>query len=433
MALRLVSGEFKHVKALLENAGIEVNGRERRSHLYLLLRSGRPSSTTVDAERVTGFFLYLLGVANVVPPRDKCTAASIKVMTSSDNRTAFLLGSGVSRPAGLPSVEKLTATILCGNTFLLDLSTRFDSYYQQTFGRGMNYEDLFFVASQLRDELTGEANNPIAATAIETLRSECNFDLPQLSRSLDYISDSVASSLRQPATRLDHLQPLKAAWEEAPLQTLNIFTLNHDLLLEHYFRDQDIPFVHGFDAVIKNVRYWNPTLFDANVDGIRLLKLHGSIDWYRFQPIGSNNWYDEMIGTYQGKYPSDAHAPNDVRLETVDPRPLLLIGSFNKIPEYTRRIFLDLYYEFRRLLDRSTILVSCGYGFADKGINEQILEWLYGDRKRRIVLVEPKHEYLQRRARAAISLKWKDWVKDGTLTIISKGIEEVSWDEVKQA
>jgi catechol 2,3-dioxygenase-like lactoylglutathione lyase family enzyme len=29
MALRLVSGEFKHVKALLENAGIEVHGRER--------------------------------------------------------------------------------------------------------------------------------------------------------------------------------------------------------------------------------------------------------------------------------------------------------------------------------------------------------------------------------------------------------------------
>ena len=339
---------------------------------------------------------------------------------SVDNRTAFLLGSGVSRPAGLPSVEKLTATILCGDTLLRYLSTRFDSYYQQTFGRGMNYEDLFYVASQLRDELTGEANNPIGATAMETLLSERNFDLSQLSHSLDYISDLVASSLRQPATQLDHLQPLKAAWQEAPLQTLDIFTLNHDLLLEHYFQDQDIPLVHGFDAVINNVRYWNPTLFGATIHGIRLLKLHGSIDWYRFRPIRSNNWYDEMIGIYQGKYLSDAHGPNDVRLETVDPRPLLLIGSFNKIPEYTRRIFLDLYYEFRRLLDQSTILVSCGYGFADKGINEQILEWLYGDRKRRIVLIEPKHEDLQRRARAAVSLKWKDWVNDGTLTIIPR-------------
>ena len=43
MALRLVSGEWPR----------------KRSHLYLLLRSGRPSSTTVDAERVTGFFIFI--------------------------------------------------------------------------------------------------------------------------------------------------------------------------------------------------------------------------------------------------------------------------------------------------------------------------------------------------------------------------------------
>jgi len=138
-------------------------------------------------------------------------------MTSSANRTAFLLGSGVSRPAEFPSVEELTKTIFCGHTFLRDLGTRFDSYYQQAFGRGANYEDLFYVASQLRDELTGEANSPIGATAMETLRSQCNFDLPQLTHSLDYISDLVASSLRKPATQLNHLQPLKAAWKEAPL------------------------------------------------------------------------------------------------------------------------------------------------------------------------------------------------------------------------
>jgi len=293
-----------------------------------------------------------------------------------------------------------------------------------------NYEDLFYVASRLRDELTGEANDPVVATAIETLRSQCKFNLPQLTHSLNYISDVVASSLRQPATRLDYLQFFKAAWEEAPLQTLDIFTVNHDLLLEQYLRAQDIPFVDGFDTVINKMRYWTPTLFGANVHGIRLLKLHGSIDWYRFRPDGSNSWYDDLLGIYQGRYLSDARGPGGVGL-IADERPLLLIGSFNKIPEYTRRIFLDLYYQFRRLLDRTTILVSCGYGFADKGINERILEWVYGDRKRRIVLVEPKPKELQQRARLAVSLKWDDWCKDGTLTIIRKGVEEVSWDEVK--
>lgn len=352
-------------------------------------------------------------------------------MPSSANRTAFLLGSGVSRPAGFPSVEELTKTILSGDTFLRDLCTRFNSYYQRALGRLANYEDLFYVVSQLHDELIGEANKPIVATAMETLRSQGNFDLPQLTHSLDYIYDVVASTLSQPAPQLDHLQPLKAAWKEAPLQELDIFTVNHDLLLEQYLRSQDIPLVDGFDAVINNMRYWNPTLFGANVHGIRLLKLHGSIDWYRFRPDGSNRWYDDLIGIYQGRYLSDAWGPDGVGL-IADERPLLLIGSFNKIPEYTRRIFLDLYYQFSRLLDRTTLLVSCGYGFADKGINERILEWKYGDRKRRIVLVEPKPKDLQQRARLAVSFKWDEWCKDGMLTIIRKGVEEVSWDEVKR-
>jgi hypothetical protein len=293
---------------------------------------------------------------------------------SSANRTIYLLGSGVSRPAGFPSVEELTKAILSGDTFLRDLYTRFNSYYQQAFGRLANYEDLFYVASRLRDELIGEANDPVVATCIETLRLECKFNLPQLTHSLDYISDVVASSLRQPETQLDHLQFFKAAWEEAPLQTLDIFTVNHDLLLEQYLKAQDIPVVDGFNVAINNVRYWNPTLFRADAPGIRLLKLHGSIDWYRFRPDGSSSWYDDLIGIYLGRYPSDARGPGGVGLTAIE-GPLLLIGTFNKIPEYTRRIFLDLYYQFRRLLNRATILVSCGYGFADKGINEQILEW----------------------------------------------------------
>ena len=56
MALRLVSGELARVKATLENAGHRSQRPPRRSHLHLLLRSGRPSSAATDAERLTDFF-----------------------------------------------------------------------------------------------------------------------------------------------------------------------------------------------------------------------------------------------------------------------------------------------------------------------------------------------------------------------------------------
>ena len=56
MALRLVSGELARVKATIGKRRHRSHRPPRRSHLHLLLRSGRPSSAAVDAERLTGPF-----------------------------------------------------------------------------------------------------------------------------------------------------------------------------------------------------------------------------------------------------------------------------------------------------------------------------------------------------------------------------------------
>ena len=56
---------------------------------------------------------------------------------------------------------------------------------------------------------------------------------------------------------------------------------------------------------------------------------------------------------------------------------MLLVGTFNKVSEYSQGIFRELHYRFRRTLHKADQLVVCGYSFGDKGINSEIIEWYY--------------------------------------------------------
>ena len=69
-------------------------------------------------------------------------------------------------------------------------------------------------------------------------------------------------------------------------------------------------------------------------------------------------------------------------------RPMLLVGTYNKMRHYTSGIYADLYFELRRALRETERLIVCGYGFGDKGINRQLIEWAdSADQKQRIMVV----------------------------------------------
>jgi len=108
----------------------------------------------------------------------------------------------------------------------------------------------------------------------------------------------------------------------------------------------------------------------------------------------------------------------------------MLIGTFNKIPKYTGSIFSDLFAEFRRRLAEVDTLVVCGYGFGDKGINGQLIEWLYGLRNRRILLVHPEPDELRVAARGAIQNKWDTWLSQEMLLVLKSGAEYITWQQM---
>ena len=394
-------------------------------------------------------------------------------------KTAILLGAGSSLPAGFPSTRCLTDRVLTGagverhsdSTYYLNGSSaptegtvRFancvarrlhaeaERYFSVNGARPANYEDLFYLAEQALDEELGEMENPATYSYVEELRADMlpwveaanakNEDpeksyclnVPDgfnelLSETCNYISDIVWRNLCHEATSTDHLKILVEAC--GTKNVTGIATLCHDTHVETVLREERISLADGFSDPEARVRYWNGALFLDNK--IPFLKLHGSVDWFRLRPDSSELYFDDRIGIpLDGDHQHTRTTGDDFQIALAG-RPLLLIGTFNKIAQYSQGIFLELHYAFRSILQKADQLIICGYSFGDKGINSEVIEWYYAKRGRRFLVINPNPDDLVSNARGSIQHKWDEWEDSGSVVSISKPIEEVNTDEFLEA
>lgn len=394
-------------------------------------------------------------------------------------KIAFLLGSGVSIPAEMPSTSNITERVLSGEgvmrhtdgnyyfdtplyahmgipdeyvprvvIFLNRLKIEIDLYYLYQTGRIANYEDLYYVASQIKDSESGEYDNPAVQPFIDKILPEIQpllqgtengsvheWQLLTLAmEATHYISDVVWHLLYKEPSRTDRLNCLIDACKDDQMSRVDIFTLNHDTVIERCLSQAGVQVndqvTDGFGKPLNNVRYWEPDLFENESFKVRLLKLHGSVNWFRFRP-NSGGWSNESIGIPPDWDIWHTKSPQGQLQWPIDGRPMFLAGTFNKMFQYTSGIYADLYCHFYRSLPHSQRLVVSGYGFGDKGINTRIAEWIYSAPDRRILLIHPEPENLKRSARGAISNKWDEWIDQRTLNILPKRIEDTSWDEIR--
>jgi len=175
--------------------------------------------------------------------------------------------------------------------------------------------------------------------------------------------------------RVRYLQPLFAAAKDQGY--LSIATLNYDNTIElaaRLLQPKPITCETG-------VQFWNNNgRLDRAPDGLYLLKLHGSINWHFTR---ANEQFVRYVVCEDG--PWHAVAPKTNARYSKEPG--IVFGRGNKLrPDGP---FLDLLFEFRNELDRSSKLTVIGYGFADDHINEQIRRWLTSDINRRLIAISP--------------------------------------------
>jgi hypothetical protein len=166
---------------------------------------------------------------------------------------------------------------------------------------------------------------------------------------------------------VQYLAPLIAAGRQQG--GLTIATLNYDLSVEQAAKGEDVPFSTGIEDIEDGGRVEWPG------EGVRLLKLHGSVDW---------GWRDARVA--DGFLPFDYVGTVGSRDEN-RVRPAMIFGRRGKLrPEGP---FLGLLEEFEEFLDRSLHLISIGYSFRDDHVNEIVRRWIFEDPNRHITVVDP--------------------------------------------
>ena len=393
-------------------------------------------------------------------------------------KIAFLFGSGISISAGMPSTQDITERVLSGENVMRDTDGNFysgppkfahagfpdeyvprvlkfldrlkleiDKYYQYKPEPRTNYEDLYYVVSQIYDSELREIPNPVVQSLIDKILPDIEslliskqneikkgWELHELSGEVTYyINDIVWIMLMQELRCLDYLNFIKNAYQDKRYSNITIFTLNQDLVLEQFLTQNGIQFTHGFSEPYDNVRRWNPNLFESELYKIKLLKLHGSIDWFRLRPSKGGSWGNEFIGIPMKwkLFPAFTEdSQGNISLDAVDHRPKILVGTFNKMLDYLSDIYTDLFYLFYRHLSNTQRLIISGYGFGDQGINTRIIQWFYSASDNKIIIIHPEPEKLKRAARGAISNKWNSWIEEKRLIILQRRAEQISWQEI---
>jgi hypothetical protein len=396
-------------------------------------------------------------------------------------RIAFLLGSGISCPAGLPSIDQITERVLSGKgirlhssqvwempstlgnelhnpsgdvwrvvTFLKRLKTEVDLHYLYDNGHTTNYEDLAHLAAQIYDEVMGRYNNPALRAFLNEIipdvrvlfRDEKEDGEQQLvwehqglaylsEETANYITDIVWRLLVKTPVTLTHQNCIKDACQE--MKSVDLFTVNHDTLLETFLRQNSIEIIDGFgNPDVFGVRAWHPQVFEEGMDKPCLLKLHGSVDWCNFTELPKANG-KTFFGVHPRPCMEFLQNPKGEILQMQEGRPVLLIGTFNKMLEYLRGVFAELHFQFYRRLQQASRLIISGYGFVDDGINQRIREWMQSSEQRKIVVIDPNPARLRVRFGGLIWNVWDDWVKESKLTVLERGIQDVTWEEIRAA
>jgi len=247
------------------------------------------------------------------------------------------------------------------------------------------------------------------------------WDLAMLgSQACDLIETVIADMLRgRYLTGLDLLLELATTPQ---IEQLNIVTLNHDTLVEQFLSVHGVEFVNGFGPPDGDVRWSDDKVFDVTKTRVQLLKLHGSVDWYRFS--GS-----PKTAILLGNNPYTARDGTGKPLTPIFGRPSFLSG-INKVTSYQRGIYADVHFRFHQLLRTSDQIVMSGYGWGDTAINFQLDKWLEECERNRIILLYKMPEKLADRSLILESC-WDSYVKSGQLACINEYFQNVSLRELQ--
>jgi hypothetical protein len=168
-----------------------------------------------------------------------------------------------------------------------------------------------------------------------------------------------------PSTNVQYLYPLVDLGKDGDV---TVATLNYDGTVERAAEELGVSWSQGIDS-------WNDDWrLDWHSPGLRLIKLHGSLEWEdRFNPPMNPGPGGSIVDRSMESGPGSF--------------PYIVFGRREKLRPSGP--FLDLRAAFIDDLRETTHLVVVGYSFGDDHVNEIIRHWLAVEVARILVVVDP--------------------------------------------
>ncbi len=266
------------------------------------------------------------------------------------NSIGFLFGAGASKEAGFPLIEELTTTVVEN---LAPASRK-------------TLDEIIKAENLNNDATTGEPNIEIIsdlATKYFVNTQESRFR--ELVNSIQKLIVNTIISVKKPDLT-HHIEFLNALKQRAQgtAATVTVLTTNYDVLFELAAGKTGVLIETGFDGSLH--RSFSPRVFDlkrGTIENkrfaeypelrINLLKLHGSVSWFKDGP--------QII-------------ESGIDLYTKAQERAMVLPRRQKVLDTLSPPFDQLIIRASRILGLSCkYIVSCGFSFGDQHINDQLI------------------------------------------------------------
>ena len=190
--------------------------------------------------------------------------------------------------------------------------------------------------------------------------------------------------------------------------------------MEILLKKQKLLYNDGFTNDDGDVLYFDSTAFKSSKCKIQLIKLHGSLDWFRFSSYDDNG---RRRINYAKALSSDRwHCRNSEGelLANIDGIPRFLTGTNNKILDYTSDFYKILHDKFTEILSQNSTVLISGYGWNDVGVNKLLFSWIDSKPENTIILIHRKPDELRANSKSALIYRFDELEKFGKLILVEK-------------
>lgn len=380
----------------------------------------------------------------------------------------FLLGSGISLQSGVQSVDEVTEALFDHDyfehsdgsfvkglnpspqlqehysvkpiqDFLRLIKERVDRYIRARFlyARQANYEDIFDIVQQIREETKTVRDNvgieefckDIEKATFSIRNGYRNYpegdviSLGDISeKALKFIEAVIKYGLNE--NELKGLGVLEELISKD--YKLNLFTLNHDLLIEKLSDSLEVEYSDGFSDADGDVRWYDPITWD-NERRVKVYKIHGSRNW----SLVRHKVKGQVHGIIVGKDSWHAKDGNGDNVDLLMRTGRILTGQ-KKFENYISGIHGEIHYRFTHHLRSCGNLLISGYGWNDVQLNWKLFDWLYRDADNKMIIIHKEPKNMAKYSRFLSSSDVERGVKQDKIVLIEKWFQEVSIEDIEK-